>query len=294
MAASAKDFNTGLLGGLFKLKHYERMGSAVWLYTWLVLRQTWQVDGIGLVLGGHLVSYREIQEATGFPRSSIEGWMHVSRGGDYIVTSTAPGEVVVRVSKPKKFPAPSENAQQICGGQTSKLRGRARELVVVAQSCGNDTTDLAQSSALRGRIDREIHKKQRGLRGHTQTILQNPPVEVRHIAMTGPAGNFDPAICSHRTGNHQLGRESSTTQSYRTEGHRSSTGWELTPREGWKFLQDEVLRRELYAGVGPEPRRGAPNSPSREDGEGGDASQEYRSADNSARPAPFRPRESAR
>ncbi|MFZ0880538.1 MAG: hypothetical protein WCA98_01460 [Candidatus Acidiferrales bacterium] len=38
------------------------MGAAVWLYGWLVLRQTRQEAGIGWVLGGKPVSYRKLKK----------------------------------------------------------------------------------------------------------------------------------------------------------------------------------------------------------------------------------------
>ena len=37
-----KNFNTGVRGALLDAGHYERMGSALWLYSWLILRQTHQ------------------------------------------------------------------------------------------------------------------------------------------------------------------------------------------------------------------------------------------------------------
>jgi hypothetical protein len=66
-----KDFNTGLRGVLFESRHYARMGAAVWLYGWLVLRQTHQSGGVGYVLGGAPVTYREIEEETGFNRRTL-------------------------------------------------------------------------------------------------------------------------------------------------------------------------------------------------------------------------------
>jgi hypothetical protein len=66
-----KNFNTGVRGVLLDARHYERMGSALWLYSWLVLRQTHQTGSIGWVLGGAPVSYREIEEETGFNRRTI-------------------------------------------------------------------------------------------------------------------------------------------------------------------------------------------------------------------------------
>jgi hypothetical protein len=95
-----KNFNTGLRGVLFEERHYARMGSAIWLYGWLVLRQTHQTGTTDWVLGGAPVSYREIEGETGFNR--LERWMSVLRRNEYIETEAAPGGVIVRILKAKK------------------------------------------------------------------------------------------------------------------------------------------------------------------------------------------------
>ncbi len=96
------DFNTGLRGVLFESRHYARMGAAVWLYGWLVLRQTHQSAGVGYVLGGAPVTYREIEEETGFNRRTLETWMRVLRREGYIETQTLPGGVGIRILRAKK------------------------------------------------------------------------------------------------------------------------------------------------------------------------------------------------
>ncbi len=80
----AKDFNTGLRGVLFEARHHAQMGAAVWLYGWLVLRQTRQAGATGLVLGGRPVSYREIEGEMGLPRRALERWMRVLRRAGYV------------------------------------------------------------------------------------------------------------------------------------------------------------------------------------------------------------------
>jgi hypothetical protein len=99
-----KDFNAGLRGVLFELRHYARMGSAVWLYGWLVLRQTHQHGDVGWVLGGSPISYREIEEETGFNPRTLERWMQGLRKHGYIETEAVPAGVIVRITKAKKFP----------------------------------------------------------------------------------------------------------------------------------------------------------------------------------------------
>jgi hypothetical protein len=96
------NYNTGLRGVLFQARHHAQMGAAIWLYGWLVLRQTHQTGAIGWVLGGAPVTYREIEEETGFNRRTLERWMRLLRRGQYIHTEAAQGGVVVRILKAKK------------------------------------------------------------------------------------------------------------------------------------------------------------------------------------------------
>jgi len=105
-----KNFNTGVRGVLLDARHYERMGSALWLYSWLILRQTHQTGSIGWVLGGTPISYREIEEETEFNRRTLEGWLRRLRREGYIETSARPTGVVVRITKAKKY---SQTARRI-------------------------------------------------------------------------------------------------------------------------------------------------------------------------------------
>src|SRR5579863_2127588 len=98
------NFNAGLRGVLFDARHFDKMGTAVWLYGWLVLRQTHQTGEIGWVLGGAPVNYREIEEETGFNRRTLERWMRTLRRQGYIVTQASQAGMVIQITKAKKFP----------------------------------------------------------------------------------------------------------------------------------------------------------------------------------------------
>lgn len=104
-----KAYNTGLRGGLFEDRHFTQMGSAVWLYGWLVLRQTHQSNSIGWVLGGSPVTYREIEGETGFNCRTLERWMRTLRQHGYIETEAVSGGVKIGITKAKKFPQTGRN-----------------------------------------------------------------------------------------------------------------------------------------------------------------------------------------
>jgi hypothetical protein len=125
-----KDFSTGLRGGLFEKQHYARMGKSIWLYGWLVLRQTNQRDGIGFVLGGTPITYREIEEETGFNCRTLERWMRDLRRAGYVETDVVPSGIVVRIRKAKKFPQSGQGARSFEGGVRRNAEGGARNCVV--------------------------------------------------------------------------------------------------------------------------------------------------------------------
>src|SRR5271154_59517 len=126
-----KDYNAGLRGVLFEARHHRRMGSAVWLYGWLVLRQTHQQGDLGWVLGGAPISYREIEEETGFNCRTLERWMQTLRRHGYIKTETASAGVIVQITKAKKFPQTgrrlADGARRFAGGGTQGCVANGRK-----------------------------------------------------------------------------------------------------------------------------------------------------------------------
>ena len=98
-------FNSGVRGGLFEKKHSDAMGESVFLFGWLVTRQT---KSNGLVFGGHAFTYSEISEESGWPVRTLERWMARRRTGGYVrVKHTAYCRMIIRVLNPKKFSPPS-------------------------------------------------------------------------------------------------------------------------------------------------------------------------------------------
>jgi hypothetical protein len=166
-----KNYNTGLRGVLFEERHYARMGSAIWLYGWLVLRQTHQTGSTGWVLGGAPVTYREIECETGFNRRTLERWMSLLRRNDYIATEAAPGGVVVRILKAKKHlqgprlgtPADAQRARKVAetvrrvagGGPQScvAIRNQSHRDERIAERIGSSLVER-----IKERAQQEIHR----------------------------------------------------------------------------------------------------------------------------------------
>lgn len=241
-----KDFNTGLRGVLFEAQHYERMGAAVWLYGWLVLRQTHQSGSVGWVLGGSPISYREIEEETGFNRRTLERWMTTLRRHGYIETETAPAGVVIRITKAKKFPQGGRNFAE---GVRKVAEGSPQHLRKNASKCesNQNTTDEIGSSFIVGSQDRsETPSPHADFHSQTENQLQNPG-ENRNSKSSGlgPRQNQrQPRQRPNQPPNAQREPELSVRETYL-----------LISRFRQQLLRaerDEAVRRELAVGTGPE------------------------------------------
>lgn len=82
-----KHYWVGLKGGLIDAKHYRKMGDAIWLFAWIVWRQTAVKDGEGIVNHGHAVTLERIsQDTNGLPVRSIRRWMARLKREGYIRT----------------------------------------------------------------------------------------------------------------------------------------------------------------------------------------------------------------
>ncbi len=94
-------FRVALFAGLLDERHRRKMGEAIWLFAWLIHRQT-KMDG--LVLGGQTLSYKRIASETGYPLRSLRRWMkRLARAGYIEVAHGVYKRLVVRVLNQKKY-----------------------------------------------------------------------------------------------------------------------------------------------------------------------------------------------
>jgi DNA-binding transcriptional regulator YhcF (GntR family) len=236
-----KDFSTGLRGVLFEAKHHARMGSAVWLYGWLVLRQTHQSGDTGWVLGGAPVTYREIEAETGFNPRTLERWLRDLRRAGYIETTTMQQGISIRITKAKKFPqGVSKSAERVrknaggstqgCGANTeqpfmheeftARMNSlsivRMKEIEAQRQSCGN-------------LIERQESNANRNLD-------QTPSESQKH----NPSGSEQSRNQKHHPVQERKQKQNQNRQSL----------WELRLRQQLlRAERDEEVRRELAVGT---------------------------------------------
>lgn len=82
-------FWIGAKGGLCEEKHYRCMRDSVWLFLWLVLRQTGINEiGEGIVNYGHPITRMQIQTDTGYHERRLEDWIDLLRRTGYIRTES--------------------------------------------------------------------------------------------------------------------------------------------------------------------------------------------------------------
>jgi hypothetical protein len=239
-----KDYNAGLRGVLFEAQHHQRMGAAIWLYGWLVLRQTHQSDSIGWVLGGSPISYREIEEETGFNSRTLERWMRILRGHKYIETEPVAGGVIVRITKAKKFP---QGGRKAAGGVRNSAGCRTQPSVP-----NSSQPDYFQHAAARIRSSSISGSQER---------LETPQLHRDFHSLARRQSAEDQNTNPNRSclgSNRNPQSQSTNTRSEETlhQPYRQQSSQEMWLRQRLlKAERDEAVRRELAVGTGPEVKR---------------------------------------
>jgi DNA-binding transcriptional regulator YhcF (GntR family) len=236
-----KDYSTGLRGVLFEAQHCHRMGTALWLYGWLVLRQTHQHGSVGWVRGGAPVSYREIEEETGFNRRTLERWMHTLRHHGYIETKAAPGGLIIRISKAKKFQQPprkaAEGVHRVAGSHTQNCGANERKLAENTRFAGGISSSSVAGSKEREQI--EFHNP-----GHHETHIHQRQHQTRNPNASGLGQQQNQSVDSKPN-------VESSVRAYRQQ----KFFLEERMRQQWlRAEREEAVRRELAVGTGPEVR----------------------------------------
>ncbi len=239
-----KDYNAGLRGVLFEARHYERMGAAIWLYGWLVLRQTHQQGDIGWVLGGAPISYREIEEETGFNVRTLERWMRSLRQHGYIQTQAAPAGIIVRITKAKKYP---QAGRKLADGVRRIADGSAQKCVAsgcypmqnqyAAGVIGSSLVARSPERTTTADFHRDFHKSARNQAPESETINSKP------------SG-------LEQTQNQNRNRKNSPEATFPAGPHfQQQAEFFLEARLRRQLIRaerEEAVRRELAVGSGPE------------------------------------------
>jgi len=187
-------------------------------------------------LGGSAVTYREIQEETGFNCRTLERWMRTIRHHGYIETESVPAGVKIRITKAKKFPQTGRKpADRVCGfeGRGTQTSVEDAGQVVsgegAASRMGTSSVERIKEKELQREIHRIIHRD-----FHNQ--LQNKTAK--------PFG-----LGENKT-QHANPKRNSQESDRQVEQQNFQQASRLV-RQMLRRERDEEVRRELYGRTGP-------------------------------------------
>jgi hypothetical protein len=93
--------------GLLEPRHYQNIGSAIWLFLWCISSTTKDVerDGVtwGIVLGNKPLKLDDVAEVFGVTRRTITSWIKTLEDHDYIRVTRAPYGLIFSVKNSKKY-----------------------------------------------------------------------------------------------------------------------------------------------------------------------------------------------
>lgn len=110
-----KGFGIEIKNNLLDPKHVEAMGSAVWLYMWLIDHMTIITEtGKGIVLGGKPIKYPEIKKELGISQDTYTRWVDKLSSYPYIEIIRTPYGITFKVLKAfKRFRKSAESTSVI-------------------------------------------------------------------------------------------------------------------------------------------------------------------------------------
>lgn len=98
-----KGFGIYVKNDLLEPKHYEAMGSAIWLYLWCLDKMTSiNEDGIGVILGGKPIKLEDIQKDLSLTDRTYTRYINKLKEFGYISAVRTPYGYVIKVTKAKK------------------------------------------------------------------------------------------------------------------------------------------------------------------------------------------------
>lgn len=150
-----KGFGIYVQNDLLEPKHYEAMGSAIWLYLWCLDKMTSiNEDGEGSVLGGKPIKLEYIQKDLSLTDRTYTRYINKLTEFGYISVVRTPYGYVVKVNKAKKQ----------FGKRTVNVAGRTVNVAGENRKCGvnkedNTVDNTVTLSGLRPGSDLIVKKK---------------------------------------------------------------------------------------------------------------------------------------
>ena len=95
------DYPIGLKNGILETKHFEVIGNSIWLYMWLIDRQTKLSNK---VLNGKPITYLMFKDSIHcIDRKTYFRWLRILEEGNYIVRERRSKGYIITIQKSKKW-----------------------------------------------------------------------------------------------------------------------------------------------------------------------------------------------
>jgi DNA-binding transcriptional ArsR family regulator len=136
-------YNIGAKNGLLEQKHFDKLGTALWLYLWFLDKQPKDTDK---VLGGQPITYEMFALEFGkVSRRTYTYWLKAIVDGGYVTTLRTPRGSVVTINKPKKWSDAQKVAQQKSDAQDVAQRKHSDAQKMTHQNV-SDAQDLSRDA----------------------------------------------------------------------------------------------------------------------------------------------------
>lgn len=178
------NFQIGVVGGLLDHKHYMKMREAIWLFLWLVHRQT-NPNGRVLARKFSGITYDEIGDETGWSPRTVRRWMkRLVTAGYVFVKYTIYSRLLVTVANPKKF-APKQLALPMSSRP---------DVAETAARCGRLKQTYSRTIIRESRVQtphaipRTEFEQRRIVAAQAKRIAQETVAQQEALIGTGPVG----------------------------------------------------------------------------------------------------------
>src|SRR3990167_3723151 len=143
-------FNIGIKDGILDERHYRNMtaqrSTSLWLFMWLVNKQTKENGKVGIVLGGKPIKYEDVKRDLGVTLRTYRRWIKNLSDHGYITCIRTPRGLSIRISNQKKrwydsgTSDSTTRAHQGINSGTSNIRQSSRQ--------SNKTAPIGASSPM--------------------------------------------------------------------------------------------------------------------------------------------------
>ena len=135
---STDSFPLKVWSGLFKEKHWTRMGQAIWLFGTLIDKVTKEENEKGYVLGGKPITYADLEKEMPLTRRQYVRHIEILRDNGYISTKKTPHGLIIVINKSKKFAIRKRDTKVTTSSPEAPIKSPASD--------NNDSPDGTETS----------------------------------------------------------------------------------------------------------------------------------------------------